>query len=53
MNTNDFELSSIGVSYNGGTPKWMVDFMENPVKIDDLGVPPILGNLHIIILISS
>ena len=23
----------------GGPPKWMVYFMENPIKIDDLGVP--------------
>jgi hypothetical protein len=36
------------VSYNGATPKIMVctgKFLEN---IHDLGVPPILGNLHII-----
>ena len=24
---------------NSGTPKWMVYFMENPIKMDDLGVP--------------
>ena len=29
----------MGVSINGGTPKWMVHFMENPMKMDDLGVP--------------
>ena len=29
----------MGVSKNRGTPKWMVDFMENPIKIDYLGVP--------------
>ena len=22
-----------------GTPKWMVKIMENPIKMDDLGVP--------------
>ena len=27
----------------------MVYFMDNPTKMDDLGVPPILGNLHILI----
>ena len=27
-----------GVSKNRGTPKWMVKIMENPVKMDDLGV---------------
>ena len=30
----------MGVSkINKGTPKWMV-IMENPIKMDDLGVPP-------------
>ncbi len=29
----------MGVSKNDGTPKWMVKIMENPIKIDDLGVP--------------
>ena len=28
-----------GVSSNSGTPKWMVKIMENPIKMDDLGVP--------------
>ena len=28
-----------GVSKNRGTPKWMV-YKENPIKMDDLGVPP-------------
>ena len=27
-----------GVSKNKGTPKWMV-YKENPIKMDDLGVP--------------
>ena len=27
------------VSENRGNPKWMV-YMENPIKMDDLGVPP-------------
>ena len=27
----------MGVSKNRGTPKWMV-YMENPIKMDDLGV---------------
>ena len=31
--------SYMGVSKNRGTPKWMV-YMENPIKMDDLGVPP-------------
>ena len=29
----------LGVSKNRGTPKWMVYTMENPIKMDDLGVP--------------
>ena len=28
----------LGVSKNSGTPKWMV-IVENPIKMDDLGVP--------------
>ena len=29
------------VSINGGTPNsWMVYFMENPLNMDDLRVPP-------------
>ena len=27
----------MGVSENGGTPKWMVKIMENPIKMDDVG----------------
>ena len=41
-----FELWShtyMGVSKNrGGPPKWMVKRMENPVNMDDLGVPLVL-----------
>ena len=29
----------MGVSKNSGTPKWMVKIMENPIKMDNLGVP--------------
>ena len=31
----------MGVSINRGTPKWMAYFMENPIKMDDLGGFPI------------
>ena len=34
------QLSHLGVSKNTGTPKWMVKIMENPIKMDDLGVFP-------------
>ena len=27
------------VSENSGTPKWMVKILENPIKMDDLGIP--------------
>ena len=30
---------NMGVSKNRGTPKWMVKIMENPIKMDNLGVP--------------
>ena len=29
----------MGVSISRGTPKWMVFVRENPMKMDDLGVP--------------
>ena len=29
----------LGTSKNKGTPKWMVKIMENPIKMEDLGVP--------------
>ena len=31
----------MGVSINGGTPKWMV-YEGNPIEMDDLGVPPFM-----------
>ena len=40
-------VNHMGVSKNNGTPKWMVYFMENPIKMDDFGgFPPIFGNTH-------
>ena len=39
----------MGVSKNRGkTPKWMVKIMENPIKMDELGVVSIFGNTHIL-----
>ena len=43
-------LPSMGRSQNGGTPKWMFLMVfkgKFDTKMDDLGVPPILGKLHI------
>ena len=39
----------MGVSWNGGTPQWRADFMENPNLewMMNRGTP-ILGNLHIV-----
>ena len=34
------ESRHMGGFGNGGSPKWLVDFMENPIKMDDLGVLP-------------
>ena len=42
------------VSKNKGTPKWMVKIMENPIKMDDLGVPLFLETpiSHILLLLE-
>ena len=38
----------MGVSKNRGNPKWMVYFMvPNPIKMDDLGGPPLFLETHI------
>ena len=36
-----FSSADLGVSKNNGTPKWMVKIMKNPIKMDDLGGPPL------------
>ena len=46
---NCFGIGNMGVSkHRGGfPPKWMVYFMEKPIKMDDLGgFTPIFGNTH-------
>ena len=37
----------MGVSKKSGAWKWMVFSMENPLKMDDLGVPLFFGTTHI------
>ena len=32
----------------GATPKWMVFVRDNPIKMDDVGVPPIHGTPQMI-----
>ena len=40
----------MGVCKNRGTPKWINFIMENPIKMDDLGVPLFLETpIHIYI----
>ena len=41
----------LGVSVNGGTPKRMVKIMENPIRMDDLGVPLFSSTPHISTLV--
>ena len=37
----------MGFPINGGTPKLLVYFMENPTKIDDFRGTPIYRNPHV------
>ena len=38
-----YKKAHVVVSNPWGYPSWMVDFMEIPIQIDDLGVPPCGG----------
>ena len=42
---HNFQLKNGGVHSHGGTPKWIVYFMENIIKMEDLGA--VSGNFHI------
>ena len=42
----------MGVSLNGGTPKWLVFVRENPICMDDSGVPVFMEN-HIPLLVPN
>ena len=46
------QCGHMGVSINGGTPQWMV-YRENPIKMDDLGVPPFSETPHISLEIEA
>ena len=55
---DDFQPTYMDVSKNRGIPKWMVKIMENPIKMDDLGVllfleTPIWGLYFPLILTTS
>ena len=41
IENDDLPASYVGVNpkIGGKNPKWMVYFMETPIKMDDLGVP--------------
>ena len=49
----DLHKIHMGVPKNRGTQKWMVKIMENPVKMDDLGVPLFSETPHIFAQISN
>ena len=38
--TNGPLIKGVEPKIGGKPPKWMVKIMENPIKMDDLGVPP-------------
>jgi len=40
LKIKELKSTYLRVSQNGGIPKWMVKIMENPIKMDDMGVPP-------------
>ena len=40
-------FDDLGVSKNRGTPKWMVKIIENPIKMDDLGVSLFSEKKHV------
>jgi len=43
LGKHDMKFLDMAVSKNRGTPKWMVNIMENPIFLmDDLGVLPFL-----------
>ena len=47
-------LTHVDVSKNRGkTPKWMVKIMENPIKMDDLGVPLFLETPMLTLVLQS
>ena len=41
------KIGHMEVSKNGSTPKWMVKIMENRIKMDDLGGPPLFSETSI------
>ena len=45
----DIVIRNMWVSINGAYPKIVRLKIDNLIKMDDWGVPPIFGNLHIIV----
>jgi len=40
------DVKTLGVPW-GNPNSWMVYFMEHPIEMDDVGVPPWIGNLFV------
>ena len=43
----------MGIFKNSGIPKWMVKIMENPINMDDLGVPLFLETATYLYMVAK
>ena len=49
---DDASWCNVGVSENGGTPKWMVYNGKSHFLMDDIGATIIFGNTHVYTLVN-